>query len=233
MGRSVYEAALAGMTARAAAIARGDAGELVWLVEHPPLYTAGTSSRPQELLEARFPVHATGRAGQFTFTDPASASVTSCSIQAPRAGRAPLRRHHRAMDHRDARRIRRARRTPRRPHRRLGPPPRQGRKIARTKIAAIGIRIQRWVTLHGFALNVEPDLTHFSGIVPCGVSDRAMASPRLPILASPSPCRTSMRCCARRSNRLFARRSMNQKRRQHRNSSPRRRNADSSRVPSR
>ena len=166
-----YDAALAAMTARAEAIARGEAAELVWLLEHPALYTAGTSARPDELIEARFPVHTTGRGGQFTYHGPGQ-----------RVGYVMLDLKHRAPDVRrfvatieqwliDAladfyvrgeRRDDRVGVWVRRPDKGEG---------FEDKIAAIGVRVRHWVTLHGFALNVEPELSHFSGIVPCGVAD--------------------------------------------------------------
>jgi lipoyl(octanoyl) transferase len=166
-----YETALAFMAARAAAIAQGKAAELIWLVEHPPLYTAGTSARPRELIEARFPVYTAGRGGQFTYHGPGQ-----------RVGYVMLDLKRRTQDVRrfvatleewiihtlaafavhGERRNDRIGVWVRRPHKGDG---------AEDKIAAIGIRVQRWVTLHGFALNVAPDLSHFSGIVPCGIAE--------------------------------------------------------------
>jgi lipoyl(octanoyl) transferase len=170
-GPVAYDAALAAMSARAEAIARGRAPELVWLLEHPALYTAGTSSRPDELIEARFPVHTAGRGGQFTYHGPGQ-RVGYVMLDLKR--RAPDVRRFVAMIEEwiihtlAAFNIRGERRDDR-----IGvwvARPDQGEGIE-DKIAAIGIRVQRWVTLHGFALNIEPDLSHFSGIVPCGVAD--------------------------------------------------------------
>jgi lipoyl(octanoyl) transferase len=167
-----YDSALAAMQARAAAIARGEAPELVWLLEHPPLYTAGTSSRPAELLDARFPVHETGRGGQFTYHGPGQRVgyvMLDLKRRAPDVRRFVatieewLIRTLAAFNVRGERRDDRIGVWVRRPDKGDG---------YEDKIAAIGIRIQRWVTLHGFALNVEPELTHFAGIVPCGVADR-------------------------------------------------------------
>ncbi len=170
-----YELALASMTARAESIARGEADELVWLLEHPPLYTAGTSAQQSELLEARFPVHMTGRGGQFTYHGPGQ-RVGYLMLDLRR--RAPdVRRFVATVEELIIRtlatfNVRGERRDDqigvwvRRPDKGDG---------FEDKVAAIGIRVSRWVTLHGFALNVEPDLSHFSGIVPCGVSKRAMA----------------------------------------------------------
>jgi lipoyl(octanoyl) transferase len=167
-----YDRALAVMEARAEAIAGGKAPELVWLLEHPPLYTAGTSARPSELIEARFPVHAVGRGGQFTYHGPGQ-RVGYVMLDLKR--RAPdVRRFVASIEEWLIRtlaafNIRSGRRDDR-----VGvwvPRPDKGEGFE-DKIAAIGIRVRRWVTLHGFALNVDPDLSHFSGIVPCGVADR-------------------------------------------------------------
>jgi len=166
-----YDDALAVMAARAAAIARGEAPELVWLLEHPPLYTAGTSAQPAELIEPRFPVHSVGRGGQFTYHGPGQ-RVGYVMLDLKR--RAPDVRRFvatleewiiRALAHFDVRGERRSDR--------VGVWVRRADKGQgfEDKIAAIGVRVQRWVTLHGFALNVTPDLSHFAGIVPCGVSD--------------------------------------------------------------
>ena len=167
-----YDTALATMSARAAAISRGEATELIWLLEHPSLYTAGTSARPEELVEARFPVHTTGRGGQYTYHGPGQ-RVGYVMIDLMR--RAPnvrsfvatmeewIIRSLAAFDVRGERRDDRVGVWVRRPDKGDG---------FEDKIAAIGIRVQHWVTLHGFALNIEPELAHFSGIVPCGVSDQ-------------------------------------------------------------
>jgi lipoyl(octanoyl) transferase len=166
-----YQSALAAMTARAAAIARGEAPELVWLLEHPALYTAGTSAQPQELLDARFPVHSAGRGGQFTYHGPGQ-RVGYVMLDLKR--RAPdVRRFVATIEQwlidalarfnvRGERRDERIGVWVRRPDKGAG---------CEDKIAAIGIRLRQWVTLHGFALNVDPDLSHFAGIVPCGVSE--------------------------------------------------------------
>lgn len=171
-----YEEALAAMEARAAAIARGEAAERVWLLEHPPLYTAGTSSKPADLLDARFPVFETGRGGQFTYHGPGQ-----------RVGYVMLDLKRRKQDVRafvaaleawiigtlaafnvkGERREDRVGVWTRRPDKPAG----LDGAMAEDKIAAIGIRVRQWVTFHGVSLNVEPDLTHFSGITPCGVRD--------------------------------------------------------------
>ena len=173
-----YAQAVAAMEARAAAIAEGRAGELIWLLEHPPLYTAGVSAKPADLLEpGRFPVFESGRGGQFTYHGPGQ-----------RVAYVMLDLTHRRRDVRafvtaleawvigalahfnvtGAIREGRVgvwveRRTP-------GLPPRED------KIAAIGVKLRRWVSFHGVSLNVEPDLDHFSGIVPCGVTQHGVTS---------------------------------------------------------
>jgi len=172
-----YDSALAVMTARAEAIARGEARELVWLLEHPALYTAGTSARPSELIDARFPVHATGRGGQFTYHGPGQ-RVGYVMLDLKR--RAPdVRRFVATIEEWIIRALASFNVRGERRDDRIGvwvPRPDKGAsnngEKFEDKIAAIGIRVRQWVTLHGFALNVEPDLSHFSGIVPCGVADQ-------------------------------------------------------------
>jgi lipoyl(octanoyl) transferase len=166
-----YETALAAMTARAAAIARSEAAELVWLLQHPPLYTAGTSARPQDLLEARFPVYAAGRGGQFTYHGPGQ-RVGYVMLDLKR--RAPdVRRFVATIEEWIIQTLAAFNVTGERRGDRVGVWVRRPDKGVgfEDKIAAVGIRVRQWVTLHGFALNVEPDLSHFSGIVACGVSE--------------------------------------------------------------
>ena len=160
------------MQARAAAIADGREAEQVWLLEHPPLYTAGTSAKPVELIEARFPVFESGRGGQMTYHGPGQ-RVAYVMLDLKRRGPDVRRfvatieewiiRTLAAFNVRGERREDRVGVWVRRPEKGDG---------FEDKIAAIGIRVTQWVTLHGMALNVDPDLTHFSGIVPCGVSER-------------------------------------------------------------
>src|SRR6202030_2722133 len=148
-----YEAALAAMTTRAAAIARGEAAELVWLLEHPPLYTSGTSAKPQELLEARFPVYVAGRGGQFTYHGPGQ-RVGYVMLDLKR--RAPdVRRFVATIEEWIIRTLAAFNVRGERRDDRIGVWVRRLDKGDgyEDKIAAIGIRIQRWVTLHGFALN--------------------------------------------------------------------------------
>ena len=166
-----YQQALAAMTARVESIARGEADELVWLLEHPPLYTAGTSAQQSELVEARFPVHMTGRGGQFTYHGPGQ-RVGYLMLDLKR--RAPdVRRFVATIEELIIRTLATFNVRGERRDDRIGVWVRRPDKGDgfEDKIAAIGIRVSRWVTLHGFALNVEPDLSHFSGIVPCGVSE--------------------------------------------------------------
>jgi lipoyl(octanoyl) transferase len=168
----LYPQALAEMEARAAAIAEGTAGEMVWLLEHPPIYTAGTSAQDGDLLDARFPVYRTGRGGQFTYHGPGQ-----------RVGYAMLDLKRRKPDVRayvhdlEQWLIEALAEFNVKGERREG---RVGiwvqRGLREDKIAALGVRIKRWVTFHGVALNVDPDLSHFSGIVPCGVRAHGVTS---------------------------------------------------------
>jgi len=167
-----YSDALAWMESRAAAVASGNASEAVWLLEHPPLYTAGTSADPTELIDPRFPVHVAGRGGRYTYHGPgqriaylvldigARGRDVRCFVHAVEAWviaslarlnveawRAPGRVGIWTDDH--------------------------GREA---KIGAIGIRVRKWVSLHGFSVNVAPDLSHFGGIVPCGLPEFGVTS---------------------------------------------------------
>ena len=171
-----YPQAVAAMEARAAAIAEGRAGELVWLLEHPPLYTAGVSAKPGDLLDAdRFPVFQTGRGGQLTYHGPGQ-RVAYVMLDLTRRGR-DVRAFVAALETWIVEA--------------LGAfnvqgqvrPGRVGVWVERKgpgwsredKIAAIGVKLRKWVSFHGISLNVEPDLSHFSGIVPC--ASRSTASP--------------------------------------------------------
>ena len=176
-GLTGYEAAVAEMEARAALIADGQARERIWLVEHPPLYTAGTSARDEDLIAPeRFPVHRSGRGGQFTYHGPGQ-RVAYVMLDLKR--RQPdLRRFVTALESwligtLDEVNIRGERREDR-----VGVWVRRPEKGAEVedKIAAIGIRVRRWVSFHGISLNVDPDLAHFDGIVPCGVSRHGVTS---------------------------------------------------------
>jgi len=165
-----YERAVAEMDARVEAIAQGTAGELAWLLEHPPLYTACTSAEPADLIEARFLVHRTGRGGQFTYHGPGQRVVY---VMLDLKRRKPdIRCYVASLEEWLIRTLRRFQvRGERREHR-IGvwvARPERGAGYE-DKIAAIGVRVRRFVTLHGISLNVDPDLTHFAGIVQCGVS---------------------------------------------------------------
>ncbi len=172
-GAVPYAEALAAMEARVADIRAGRAQELIWLLEHPPLYTAGTSARAEDLLQPmRFPVHTAGRGGQYTYHGPGQ-RVVYVMLH--------LRRRHQ-----DVRRfvsdleewtLRALARFSVRAERRAG---RVGLWVPRgpreDKIAAIGVRIRHWVSFHGLSINVEPDLSHYDGIVPCGISGHGVTS---------------------------------------------------------
>jgi lipoyl(octanoyl) transferase len=168
-----YRAALAEQEARNAAIAEGRAGELIWLLEHPPVYTAGTSAPAGELLDPRFDVVETGRGGRYTYHGPGQ-RVGYVLLDLTKRGR-DVRRFVHGLE--------------RWVIATLGDfgveawavPERIGiwtRDVDGTeaKIGAIGVRVRKWVTMHGFAVNVDPDLTHFSGIVPCGIAEYGVTS---------------------------------------------------------
>jgi lipoyl(octanoyl) transferase len=228
-----YDDALAAMESRAAAIARGEARELVWLLEHPPLYTAGTSARPDELIESRFPVHASGRGGQFTYHGPGQ-RVGYVMLDLKR--RAPdLRRFVATIEEWIIRTLAAFNVRGERRDDRIGVWVRRPDKGDgfEDKIAAIGIRIQRWVTLHGFALNVEPDLSHFSGIVPCGVADRRYGVTSLADLGVTVSMPEVDMTLRGAFGPLFGAASDAQAVGSTENNSPRRRSASSSAVPSR
>ena len=170
-----YAEAVAEMEARSAAITDGRARERVWLLEHPALYTAGTSARDEDLVEpGRFPVHRTGRGGQLTYHGPGQ-RVAYVMLDLQRR-RPDLRAYVAALESwlilaLDRFNIRGERR-----EERVGVWVRRPDKGREDKVAAIGIRVRRWVTFHGISLNVEPDLTHFSGIVPCGIREHGVTS---------------------------------------------------------
>ncbi len=180
--RVPYEQAVAMMEAEVGAIAEGRAEELVWLLEHPPLYTAGTSAVQTDLLTPdRFPVYQTGRGGQFTYHGPGQ-RVVYVMLDLKRR-RQDVRAFVAALEEwvistlkdlniKGERRQDRVGVWVQRPERPLLP----NGSIAEDKIAAIGIRLRRWVSFHGVSLNVDPDLDHFSSIVPCGISTYGVAS---------------------------------------------------------
>jgi lipoyl(octanoyl) transferase len=166
-----YQTALAVMDVRAAAIADGAAPELIWLLEHPPLYTAGTSAKPADLIVERFPVHVAGRGGQLTYHGPGQ-RVAYVMLDLKRRG-PDIRRFVATLEEWIMRSLAAFAIAGERRDDRIGVWVRRPDKGAghEDKIAAIGIRIKSWVSLHGIALNVDCDLSHFAGIVPCGIAD--------------------------------------------------------------
>ena len=173
-----YEEALARMAARAAAIRAGTAGELVWLLEHPPLYTAGTSARAEDLTApGEFPVFRTGRGGQWTYHGPGQ-RIAYVMLDLARAhGTVPprdARAYVHALEEWVMQALARLGVAAERREDRIGLWVRQdgGEK----KIAAIGVRLSRWVSSHGVAVNLAPDLAHYQGIVPCGIREHGVTS---------------------------------------------------------
>ncbi len=168
-GLQPYDQAVSTMEARVEAIRHGEADELVWLVEHPPLYSAGTSAKPDDLLDVdRFPVYETGRGGQYTYHGPGQ-RVAYAMIDLRERGQ-DLRAYVRGLE---AWVIETLSTFGINGERREG---RVGIWVAHDngredKIAAIGVRVRHWVTYHGISINVSPDLEHFSGIVPCGIGE--------------------------------------------------------------
>jgi lipoyl(octanoyl) transferase len=171
-----YERTLAAMENRAALVAAGEAPEAVWLLEHPPLYTGGTSAQPEDLIDPRFPVYPAGRGGQYTYHGPGQrvAYVMLDLTQRGRDIRCLVKGLEQwVIDTLEAHNIRGERREGRvgvwvqRPDKGFG---------REDKIAAIGVRVRKWVTFHGISLNVNPDLRHYDGIVPCGIADQGVTS---------------------------------------------------------
>lgn len=172
-GLTDYPAALAAMEAQASAIFTNDAPERIWLIEHPPLYTAGTSADPAELLDTRFPVYAAGRGGRYTYHGPGQ-RVGYVQLNLAQRGR-DVRQFVHALEGWMIAALADLGVMAYRAEGRIGiwtNDPARGE----AKIGAIGVRVRRWVTIHGFAINVAPDLAHFGGIVPCGISDFAVTS---------------------------------------------------------
>ncbi len=171
-GLTDYRAAVAAMETRAGAIRDGAAAELIWLVEHPPLYTAGTSAQPVELIDPRLPVFATGRGGRYTYHGPGQ-RVVYVMLDLGRRGR-DVRRFVAALEGWIVAALGclgvTAGTVPGRVGVWTGPAGNEA------KIAAIGVRIRRWVSLHGAAINVAPDLAGFGGIIPCGIADAPVTS---------------------------------------------------------
>jgi lipoyl(octanoyl) transferase len=168
-----YEDAIARMNREVAAIAKGEASELVWLLEHPALYTAGTSARDSDLISpSRFPVHVTGRGGQYTYHGPGQ-RVAYVMLDLKKRGQ-DVRAFVAGLENwlivtLDRFSVRGERREDR-----VGVWVKREKR--EDKIAAIGIRVRHWVSFHGISLNVDPDLSHFDGIIPCGVSEHGVTS---------------------------------------------------------
>jgi lipoyl(octanoyl) transferase len=162
-----YEFAVDEMEARVAAIRAGSAPELVWLLQHPPLYTAGTSARDEELLEpGRLPVYRAGRGGRYTYHGPGQ-RVVYVMLDLARRGE-DVRCYVHQLEEWGIRTLARFEISGERREGRVGIW--VGQRIGEAKIAAIGVRVRRWVTYHGMAINVDPDLDHYRGIVPCGIA---------------------------------------------------------------
>jgi len=171
-GLTEYASALAAMEARAAAISAGAAPEQVWLLEHPPLYTAGTSADPRELLDNRFPVFTAGRGGRYTYHGPGQ-RIGYVMLDLNARGR-DVRCYVHALEGWVIAALARFGVEARRAEGRIGIW--TDTPTGEAKIGAIGVRVRKWVTFHGFAVNIEPDLAHFGGIVPCGISDYGVTS---------------------------------------------------------
>jgi lipoyl(octanoyl) transferase len=173
-----YPDALAEMEDRAAAIADGTAGEQIWLLEHPPIYTAGTSAKDEDLIDARFPVYRTGRGGQFTYHGPGQ-RVAYAMLDLKRR-KPDVRAYVRDLEEWLIQALAELGVTGERRDGRVGIWVQRGPTSTSNgredKIAALGVRIKRWVSFHGVALNVDPDLSHFAGIVPCGVKAHGVTS---------------------------------------------------------
>lgn len=172
-----YAAAEAAMEARVAAIAAGEAEELVWLLEHPPLYTAGVSAKDDDLLAPdRFPVHRTGRGGQFTYHGPGQ-RVAYVMLDLNKRGKDVRGFVHGLEDWIISALDRFGVEAGMREGRVGVWVERKGAGWSREdKIAAIGVKVRKWVSFHGISLNVEPDLDHFGGIVPCGITEHGVTS---------------------------------------------------------
>lgn len=189
-GLTPYADAVAAMETRAEAIRLGIAPERIWLVEHPPLYTAGTSASALDLLDARFPVHATGRGGRHTYHGPGQ-RVVYTMLDLDRRGR-DLRGFVGGLE---LWIIAALAQLGVESHVVAG---RTGVWVGDAKVAAIGVRVRRWVSFHGFSVNVAPDLDHFAGIVPCGLALPVTSLAALGLDASIDDFDRALRACANR-----------------------------------
>ncbi|WP_160000767.1 lipoyl(octanoyl) transferase LipB [Roseomonas sp. 18066] len=197
-GLTDYPAALGAMQARVAAIRAGTAPEQVWLVEHPPSYTAGTSADAADLVDPRFPVYEAGRGGQWTYHGPGQRTAYALlDLQRPHGG-VPARDIRAYVIGLEEWMIRSLARLGVQGERREG---RVGIWVAgadgrESKIGAIGVRVTRWVSWHGIALNVAPDLSHFAGIVPCGIRQHGVTSLQaLGVAATMAEVDAALRAC--------------------------------------
>ncbi|MCE2926125.1 MAG: lipoyl(octanoyl) transferase LipB [Rickettsiales bacterium] len=175
-GLTDYEMALAAMESRVENILTGRAGELIWLVEHPALYTAGTSAKATDLLSQRFPVYAAGRGGEYTYHGPGQ-RVVYVMLNLKARGAMDVRRYVASLEAWIISALKQFGVEGFTREGRVGvwvstPSPLEGEK----KVAAIGIRIRKWVTFHGICINVNPDLSHYAGIVPCGIREFGVTS---------------------------------------------------------
>jgi lipoyl(octanoyl) transferase len=175
-GLTDYEMALAAMESRVEDILTGRAGELIWLVEHPALYTAGTSAKATDLLSQRFPVYAAGRGGEYTYHGPGQ-RVVYVMLNLKARGAMDVRRYVASLEAWIISALKQFGVEGFTREGRVGvwvstPSPLEGEK----KVAAIGIRIRKWVTFHGICINVNPDLSHYAGIVPCGIREFGVTS---------------------------------------------------------
>ncbi|MEO1640162.1 MAG: lipoyl(octanoyl) transferase LipB [Pseudomonadota bacterium] len=181
-GLTDYEDALRFMEERVEGIVAGNADECIWLLEHPPLYTAGTSAKPDDLLTPdRFPVYDARRGGEYTYHGPGQ-RVVYVMLDVAKRGR-DVRQFVKSMEGWVIASLDRFNVTGEIREGRVGvwvprpeKPPLPDGSPAEDKIAAIGIRLRKWVSFHGISINVEPDLSHFEGIVPCGISDQGVTS---------------------------------------------------------
>ena len=181
-GLQPYPETLAAMEARVAQISAGDAPEAVWLLEHPPLYTAGTSAKPADLTDPdRFPVHTAGRGGQYTYHGPGQ-RVAYVMLDLNKRGR-DVRCFVNQLEDWVIRTLADFNVTGERRDGRVGvwvtrpdKPANPDGSPREDKIAAIGVKLRRWVSFHGISINMEPDLTHFDGIVPCGIREHGVTS---------------------------------------------------------
>jgi len=169
-----YETALSAMEARVASIHENNAGELLWFLEHPPLYTAGTSAKDKDLLNPQFPVYRTGRGGQYTYHGPGQRVVYMMLDLKKRQKVPDIKKYIWQLEEWIIRALTAFDVSGERRDGRIGIWIDTGK--GEEKIAAIGVRVRHWVAYHGIAINVDPDLSHYAGIIPCGVRDYGVTS---------------------------------------------------------